>query len=142
MLFYNRISRVPKGFAASAFFLQLKSVHRSGYTGRLTNDAVKTMEGETSIMEGGRTEEADRRRGDFAAMAIDPVDDCTFWYTNKYYQRSKSRNTRIASFKFAPCNSSPPPVSLSQTSVIFPAQLVGMASSPQPVSLTNNQTTC
>ena len=58
MLFYNRISRVPKGFAASAFFLQLKSVHRSGYTGRLTNDAVKTMEGETSIMEGGRTEEA------------------------------------------------------------------------------------
>ena len=34
MLFYNRISRVPKGFAASAFFLQLKSVHRSGINGR------------------------------------------------------------------------------------------------------------
>ncbi len=31
-LFYNRISRVPKGFVASAFFLQLKSVHRSGTT--------------------------------------------------------------------------------------------------------------
>ena len=58
-------------------------------------------------------------------MAIDPVDDCTFWYTNKYYQRSKSRNTRIASFKFAPCNSSPPPFYLSKTSVIFPAQLGG-----------------
>jgi hypothetical protein len=111
------------------------------YTGRLSTDAVNTLEGETSIIEGGGTEEADRRWGDYTAMAIDPVDDCTFWYTNEYYQSSgKSWKTRIASFKFSACNSSPPPVSFSQTTVIFPAQLVGASSSPQPVSLTNNQT--
>ena len=111
------------------------------YTGRLSTDAVNTMEGETSIIEGSGTEEADHRWGDYTAMTIDPVDDCTFWYTNEYYQSSgKSWNTRVASFKFSACNSSPPPVSFSQTSVIFPAQLVGASSSPQPVILTNNQT--
>src|SRR5437660_9235294 len=23
--------------------------------------------------------------GDYTAMSVDPVDDCTFWYTNEYY---------------------------------------------------------
>jgi hypothetical protein len=38
-------------------------------------------------------------------MAIDPVDDCTFWYTNQY-QPAKGNNqwsTRIASFSFPAC---------------------------------------
>jgi hypothetical protein len=111
------------------------------YTGRLSSDAVNTMENETSIIEGQGTEEADRRWGDYTAMTTDPVDDCTFWYTNEYYQSSgKNWNTRIASFKFPTCNSIQQPVSFSQTSVIFPPELVGTTSSPQSVTLTNNQT--
>lgn len=45
------------------------------------------------------------RWGDYSAMQIDPVDDCTFWYTNEYLPANGSFNwaTRIASFKFTGC---------------------------------------
>jgi len=38
-------------------------------------------------------------------MSVDPVDDCTFWYTNEYYATTSSFNwnTRIAAFKFDSC---------------------------------------
>jgi hypothetical protein len=38
-------------------------------------------------------------------MAVDPVDDCTFWYTQEYYAVSGDRpwQTRIASFKLREC---------------------------------------
>jgi hypothetical protein len=38
-------------------------------------------------------------------MSVDPVDDCTFWYTQEYYSATSSSfwNTRIGSFTFGPC---------------------------------------
>jgi hypothetical protein len=38
-------------------------------------------------------------------MCIDPVDDCTFRYTNEYYVTSGSSawQTRIGALKFASC---------------------------------------
>ncbi len=38
-------------------------------------------------------------------MAIDPGDDCTFWYTQEYYKTTGAFNwsTRIAAFKFDSC---------------------------------------
>ncbi|HWY78208.1 MAG TPA: hypothetical protein VN281_21515 [Verrucomicrobiae bacterium] len=40
-----------------------------------------------------------------SSMSIDPVDDCTFWYTTEYLKTNGSYNwsTRIASFKFPSC---------------------------------------
>jgi hypothetical protein len=45
------------------------------------------------------------RWGDYSTLSIDPVDDCTFWYTTEYLQTSGSFNwsTRVGSFKFASC---------------------------------------
>jgi len=42
-------------------------------------------------------------------MTIDPVDDCTFWYTQEYYQTNSSFNwrTRIGNFKFPTCTPAP-----------------------------------
>ena len=42
-------------------------------------------------------------------MSIDPVDDCTFWYTNEYLKANGTFNwsTRIASFKFPSCTTAP-----------------------------------
>jgi hypothetical protein len=39
-------------------------------------------------------------------MTVDPVDDCTFWYTNEYLKANGKFNwsTRIASFKFPGCH--------------------------------------
>lgn len=78
------------------------------YTGRTRDDPLGTLEDETSIMEGGGSQQpASRQRwGDYSSMTIDPVDDCTFWYTTEYYQTSGSIfnwHTRIASFQFPSC---------------------------------------
>ena len=50
------------------------------------------------------------RWGDYSSMQIDPVDDCTFWYTNEYLQTTSvnSWRTRIASFKFPGCGGTVP----------------------------------
>jgi hypothetical protein len=39
-------------------------------------------------------------------MHIDPVDDCTFWYTNQYYAVTSPMNwqTRIAAFRLPGCS--------------------------------------
>ncbi|MFL5236667.1 MAG: hypothetical protein ACJ8EL_03535, partial [Rhizomicrobium sp.] len=46
------------------------------------------------------------RWGDYSAMSVDPVDDCTFYYTTEYLKASGSFNwsTRVNSFKFNTCS--------------------------------------
>jgi hypothetical protein len=73
-------------------------------TGRTPADAPNTLEAETTVVNGGGSQ-TDDRWGDYSAMQIDPVDDCTFWYTNEYQRATNdhSWNTRIASFRFPNC---------------------------------------
>jgi hypothetical protein len=40
-----------------------------------------TLEGEQTIMPGGGSQLKLSNWGDYSSMSIDPVDDCTFWYT-------------------------------------------------------------
>lgn len=57
------------------------------YTGRLANDPLNRMTlGEAVLTDGSgsATDRADRW-GDYSSMTVDPVDDCTFYYTNMYY---------------------------------------------------------
>jgi len=82
------------------------------YTGRLANDPLGTMpQGEASIIAGtGAQTGSAHRWGDYTMMAVDPVDDCTFWYTNEYVQTTSATGwrTRIASFKFPGCGVATP----------------------------------
>ena len=76
------------------------------YTGRAPGDALGTMQAENSIIAGGGSQSRTLSRwGDYSSMSIDPVDDCTFWYTTEYLKSSGTFNwsTRIASFKFPGC---------------------------------------
>ncbi len=76
------------------------------YTGRLATDPLGTMQTENIILAGGGSQTGTLHRwGDYSAMTVDPVDDCTFWYTTEYLKASGSFNwsTRIASFKFPGC---------------------------------------
>ncbi|HEV2352145.1 MAG TPA: hypothetical protein VG028_20115 [Terriglobia bacterium] len=82
------------------------------YTGRVPTDALNTMEAENTIIKGTGSQTGGLSRwGDYSAMSVDPVDDCTFWYTNEYLPTSGSFNwnTRIASFKFPSCGGTPTP---------------------------------
>ena len=49
------------------------------------------------------------RWGDYSAMNVDPVDDCTFWYTQEYYAATGSTtwSTRVGSFRFPQCTNAP-----------------------------------
>jgi hypothetical protein len=55
------------------------------YTGRVPTDPAGTMEAEVNIVSGTGAQTATLSRwGDYSAMQVDPVDDCTFWYTQEY----------------------------------------------------------
>jgi hypothetical protein len=74
------------------------------YTGREPADPLGTMQSEVSMIEGTGYQTTYSRWGDYSAMRIDPVDDCTFWYTNEYYKTAGSAwSTRIGSFAFNSC---------------------------------------
>jgi hypothetical protein len=83
------------------------------YAGRLVTDAINTLpQAEVTLFAGtGSQTGTSGRWGDYSDMTIDPVDDCTFWYTQEYYTTTTSFNwrTRIGSFKFPGCGGVPPP---------------------------------
>lgn len=81
------------------------------YTGRLVSDPKGTMpQGEGTIVNGAGSQTGSTRWGDYSALAVDPVDDCTFWYTTEYIAKTGSFNwrTRIGSFKFPSCGCAVP----------------------------------
>lgn len=76
------------------------------YTGRVPTDPAGTMEAEVNVVTGGGSQTGGLSRwGDYSAMTVDPVDDCTFWFTTEYMKTTGSFNwnTRIANFKFPGC---------------------------------------
>lgn len=73
---------------------------------RLATDAPGTLGAETTIVAGTGSQLSNLSRwGDYTHMSVDPVDDCTFWYTGQYLKANGTFNwsTRIASFKIATC---------------------------------------
>ena len=110
------------------------------YTARLQSDPLNTMQAEQSIIEGTGSEVGGNRWGDYSAMSVDPVDDCTFWYTSEYFPVSGDYNwhTRIASFAFPPCTSNPV-VTVAPNGLNFGTLSIGTTSAPQSATLTNLQ---
>jgi hypothetical protein len=98
----DKVGDIALGYSASS-----SSVHPAvRYTGRVPSDPLGQMESEASIFEGNGSQTGGLSRwGDYSAMSIDPVDDCTFWYTNEYIPSDGSFNwhTRIGSFSFPSC---------------------------------------
>jgi hypothetical protein len=82
------------------------------YTGRTATDPLGTMQAESSIQAGSGSQLQNLSRwGDYSAMTVDPVNDCTFWFTSEYLKSNGTWNwsTRIASFSFPGCSTTPQP---------------------------------
>jgi hypothetical protein len=76
------------------------------YTGRVATDPLGTMETAFTVLTGGGSQTGGLTRwGDYSSMAIDPVDDCTFWYATEYIPANGNFNwnTHLNSFHFANC---------------------------------------
>ncbi len=78
-------------------------------SGRTLDDATGTMRDEqicTPTTTGSQTGTSNRW-GDYSSMSVDPVDQCTFYFTSEYYATNapSSWRTRVCSFKFPDCGS-------------------------------------
>ena len=72
--------------------------------GRLSTDAPNTLGSEATVQAGigVQTAGAGNRWGDYSAMTVDPIDQCTFYYTNEYLPNDGAFNwaTKVASYRF------------------------------------------
>jgi hypothetical protein len=115
------------------------------FTGREPSDPAGALQAEAAIVNGTGSQTGGLSRwGDYSAMTVDPVDDCTFWYTQEYMRTTGSFNwnTRIANFKFPNCGSGggSPAVTLSVTNLAFGKRVLGTTSTAKVVKLTNTGT--
>jgi hypothetical protein len=93
------------------------------------------MSTETSLQAGTGSQTGGLSRwGDYRTMTIEPVDDCTFWYTSEYLQTNGSFkwSTRVGSFKFSSCTGSDPEP---------PAPNFSLAATPSSRTITQGQST-
>ncbi|HEX8078419.1 MAG TPA: carboxypeptidase-like regulatory domain-containing protein, partial [Chthoniobacterales bacterium] len=85
------------------------------YAGRLAGDPVNSLaQGEAQMFAGSGPQHAGpelSRWGDYSDLTVDPVDDCTFWFTTEYYSAEDVGpflwRTRVGSFKFPQCTARP-----------------------------------
>jgi hypothetical protein len=75
------------------------------YAGRLMGETPGILpQAEASLIEGTGVQVGISRWGDYSSMTVDAADDCTFWYTQEYYETTGSLwTTRVGSFKFPSC---------------------------------------
>lgn len=76
------------------------------YSGHASTDKIGLMEAEITVVNGAGSQNGTNKNwSSFSSMTVDPVDDCTFWYTNQYYLTSSQSGwtTQIASFRFPSC---------------------------------------
>ena len=76
------------------------------YAGRLAGDPLNSLtQAETLLLAGGGSQSGANRWGDYSMLAVDPLDECTFWYTQEYYASTSPLNwrTHIGAFRFPSC---------------------------------------
>lgn len=77
-----------------------------GYAGRQRTDPPGRLQAEQVIFNGNGVQPGQARLARASgALALDPIDGCSFWYVQRYLPSTGPANwrTRIASFKFETC---------------------------------------
>lgn len=99
----DKMGNIAVGYSASS-----STMHPAlRFATRLVTDPLNTLSNETVVIQGAGSQTQNLSRwGDYTTMALDPVDDCTFWFTGQYLKANGIFNwsTRIASFKIAGCH--------------------------------------
>lgn len=77
------------------------------YAVRVPTDRIGTLESseQTIVTGAGSQNSTNQNWSSFTSMSVDPVDDCTFYYTAQYYATSSLEGwaTQIASFRLPSC---------------------------------------
>ncbi len=101
----DKMGDIALGYSASS-----STIHPNiRYTGRIPSNPAGKMQAEATIIAGAGSQTSGGsqpyRWGDYSSMAIDPADDCTFWYAQEYSPANGGFNwaTHLFSFKFNSC---------------------------------------
>ena len=98
------------------------------YAARLATDPPNSLaQGEADIVTGSGIQTGTAGRwGDYSAISVDPVNDCTFWFTSEYYSSTPPSTcdtqicwqTRVGSFQMPGCVAAAAPGTISGTVTI------------------------
>ncbi|TQV85539.1 Ig-like domain-containing protein [Aliikangiella coralliicola] len=105
-------------------------------TGRRMGDALGTISSDEITLVEADGSIATERDGDYSHMSVDPIDNCTFWYTAEHGGAGAKWKTGIASFKFPGCTgvgSTDPGFSMSATNR---SQEICREGAMQPIAVT------
>ena len=109
--FIGSIAMDRSGNMALGYSKSDETIHPSlAVTGRLVGDPAGTMGSEDAFFEGPNSlPPVVGFWGHSSSMAVDPSDDCTFWFTAEYIGDPAPffEYSRIGSFRFASCTSGP-----------------------------------
>lgn len=74
------------------------------FAGRLADDPLGALRGETVLVDGQASQTNTLRWEDYAEAAVDPSDDCTIWYVGDYIGAGDAAySTRIGAFSLGRC---------------------------------------
>ena len=102
----NAAGSLAVGYSASssAVFPSLR------YAGRLSGDPAGSLAQGEALMVAGTSSQthSSGRWGDYSDLTVDPLDDCTFWFTSEYVTGASAPDntrwhTRVGAFQFGPC---------------------------------------
>jgi len=99
----DKVGNLAVGYSASS-----SSVFPSiRYASRVPADTLGNLRGETVLKSGGGSQRGFglTRWGDYSSMSVDPVDDCTLWYTTEYEKTTGAFqwSTWISTIKLPGC---------------------------------------
>lgn len=109
----DKMGNLALGFSASSAAIH-PQIH---YAFRSATDPLGTLTGEVDAFDGtGSQLDTSSRWGDYSDMTVDPVDDCTFWYTTEHYATNSSFNwrTHIVNFRFDNCGAATDTVTITK----------------------------
>ncbi|MCA1828859.1 MAG: hypothetical protein LC689_18200, partial [Myxococcales bacterium] len=92
------------GDVAIGYNVSSSSIHPDiRVTGRLATDSPGLMTAAETILHAGAfSQTSGPRWGDYSSMQVDPIDDCTFWFTTQFAGEF-GPGTRIAAFRMPGC---------------------------------------
>lgn len=95
----NQNGSIALGFSASN-----KQVFPSiRYASRKIGDPLGLLTQERTLVTGGGSQTSSSSRwGNYSSMDVDPVDDCTFWYTTEYYDTTSTAGWRTCVSNVSP----------------------------------------
>ena len=105
--FMPSVAQDHVGNMAVGYSISGTSMH-PGIAASYLNLQKRTAQTEITLWDGTADEENAFTWGVYTSMTVDPVDDCTFWYVNEYFDTNQIGNavdwqTRISNFKLPTC---------------------------------------